>query len=85
MAEEFSRAVKIAIENDMLRLTYLTSQSSSLRSKMHTDAALVSNDDLLSQLVYIILLAAEDGKSHILYLSSKASKQIVQLITGGNV
>lgn len=66
-------------------LSYGPLNNGSIHLRVYADASFSTNDDLSSQLGYIILLADRDGYCHVLDYSSKKSKRVVRSIMGGEV
>jgi len=52
---------------------------------VYTDASFASNDDLTSQLGYIILLCDKSNRCHVLQYSSRKSKRVVRSIMTGEM
>ncbi|CDF36767.1 unnamed protein product [Chondrus crispus] len=66
-------------------LNFYPLQKDSLHMRVYTDASFAGNDDLSSQLGFIILLCDTSDRAHILEYSSRKSKRVVRSILGGDV
>lgn len=55
----------------------------SIHFRVYSDAAFATNDDLSSQLGYLVMLADKSGKFHLLEYSSNKSKRVIRSIMGG--
>ena len=53
--------------------------------RVYTDASFSGNDDLSSQLGFLILLCDSSNRAHILDYLSRKSKRVVRSILGGEV
>ena len=53
--------------------------------RVYTDASFAGNDDLSSQVGFIILLCDRSDRAHILEYSSRKSKRAVRSILGGEL
>lgn len=82
---EFNKAIKLAKDPAVNGLQFLPLNHTSLVLKVYADAAFSCNDDLSSQIAYIIILCDGEGHAHILDYSSKKSKRVVRSIMGGEV
>jgi len=58
-------------------LSYPPLEQDSIHLRVYADASFSSNDDLSSQLCYIILLCDRDAKFHVLAYSSKKARHVV--------
>ena len=56
-----------------------------LNMRVYTDASFAGNDNLSSQLGFVILLCDSSDRAHILEYSSRKSKRVVRSILGGEV
>ncbi|CDF36525.1 unnamed protein product [Chondrus crispus] len=66
-------------------LTFFPLKKDSLHMRVYTDASFAGNDDLSSQLGFIILLCDSSDRAHLLEYSSRKSKRVVRSILGGEV
>lgn len=66
-------------------LKFAPLQKDTLHLRVYTDASFAGNDDLSSQLGFIILLCDSSNRAHILEYSSRKSKRVVRSILGGEV
>lgn len=82
---ERNRRIKAARDNALNTLRYEQLDISSLELRVYADASFASNNDLLSQLGFIILLCDRSNKCNVLDFSSKKSKLIVRSIKAGEV
>jgi hypothetical protein len=55
----------------------------SLKIKVYADLSFANNEDLTSQLGYIIMLTDKTGKCNILYYSSHKSRRVTGSVLGG--
>lgn len=82
---ELNRGIKEAKSRELKSLRYPPLELESVHLRIYADASFSSNDDLSSQLGWIILLCDEANNCHVLDFSSKKSKRIVRSIMGGEV
>lgn len=80
---EFNKAVNLVEGGSVLTLKYKRLDSDSMRLKMYADAAFATNDELSSQLGYIIILTDKTGTAHVLEYSSKKSEMVIGSTIGG--
>ena len=66
-------------------LHYAPLDKSTLHLSVYAHASFAGNDDLSSQLGFIILLCDKENRSHVLDYSSKKSRRVVRSILGGEV
>ena len=66
-------------------LIYGPLEKNALRLRVYTDASFAKNDDLSSQLGFIILLCDSTNRAHIMDYSSRKSKRVVRSILGGEI
>lgn len=57
----------------------------SLHLRVYADASFATNEDLSSQLGYVVLLCDETDRCHLLDYTSRKSKRVVRSIMGGEV
>ena len=83
--KEFNRAVKHAKATKDLCLRYTKLERESLHLRVYADASFASNDDLSSQLGYVVLLCDAEDRCHVLTYVSKKARRIVRSIMAGEV
>jgi len=83
--KEFNKAVKYAKATKDLVLTYTKLERESLLLRVYADASFASNDDLSSQLGYIVSLCDSEDRCHVLTYRSKKARRIVRSIMAGEV
>ena len=66
-------------------LIYQKLDCESLHLKVYSDSSFANNEDLSSQLEYIVLLCDKSNKCNILHFSSHKSRRIVRSVLGGEV
>jgi len=81
----FNKAVKHAKATKDLFLTYTKLERESLHIRGYADASFASNEDLWSQLVYVVLLCYAEDRCHVLTYTSKKARRIVRIIMTGEV
>lgn len=80
---ELNRGVRLAQKRHPNFLSYRKLELESVHIRVYSDAAFATNDDLSSQLGFLILLADENDRCHIIEYASKKSKRVVRSIMGG--
>lgn len=68
---ELNKAIEYAHNTKDLSLTYGPMDRETLHRRAYSDASFANNDDLSSQLGYIVLLCDGDNNCHVLSYSSK--------------
>lgn len=81
---EFNKATKLSKEYKFAGFLY-RKLGDSLTFKAYADALFAKNDDLSSQVGYVILLCDTSGRSHILDYSSNKLKRFVRSIMRSEV
>jgi hypothetical protein len=66
-------------------LKYRKLDLESLKIKVYADSSFANNEDLTSQLGYIIMLTDKTGKCNILHYSSHKSRRVTRSVLGGEV
>ena len=75
-------AIKRLKSTPALGLTYGKLDENSLHLRVYTDASFGTNDDLTSQLGFLVLLCDKEENCHILDLASKKCKRVVCFTLG---
>lgn len=83
--QELNKATKYARTTGDLMLTYTPLDRATLHLRVYADASFASNDDLSSQLGYIVLLCDRMDRCHVLTYSSKKARRFVRSIMAGEV
>ena len=81
----YNCVIKRLKETDSRCLTFYPLKKDSFHLRVYTDASFAGNDDLSSQLGFIILLCDSLNLAHILGYSNRKSKRVVRSILGGEV
>lgn len=82
---ELNKAIKYAHSTKDLGLTYGPLSRETLHLRAYSDASFANNDDLSSQLGYIVMLCDGDNNCHVLSYSSKKARRVVRSIMAGEV
>lgn len=77
--------IKSAVSDPIRGLRYKPLNIDTIHMRVYADASLRSNDDLSSQLGYLVLLCDKDNRCHILDYGSKKSRRVVRSIMGGEL
>ena len=83
--KDLNKAIKRIQKTKDLSLVYPKLDKRILHLRVYSDASSASNDDHSSQLGYLILLADDANRCHVIACSSKKSKHIVRSIMAGKV
>lgn len=82
---ELNRGIRILKETPNLALFHAPLDGKSLEIRVYADASFSSNDDLSSQVGFIILLCHGYNKCHIIDYSSYKSRRTVKSVMGAEV
>lgn len=82
---ELNHAIRDAHNHPDRGLVYDKLDKDSLHLRVYVDASFASNDDMSSQLGFIILLCDDHNRFHVIELSSRKSKRVVRSIMGGEL
>lgn len=80
-----NKAISGLVNNAKGGLQYIKLTSGKFQLRAYADASFASNDDMTSQLGYLILLCDEDNNCNIIEFVSKKSKRVVRSIMGGEL
>ena len=80
-----NRTIKNLQSTSTQGLIYQKLDCESLHLKVYSDSSFANNEDLSSQLGYIVLLCDKSNKCNILHFSSHKSRRIVRSVLGGEV
>ena len=80
---QINKAVKLVMKTASLCLIYGPLDKTSLQRRVYTDASFARNEELSSQLGFIILLCDASNRAHILDFSCRKSKRVVRSILRG--
>ena len=83
--KELNKAIKHANATKTLSLMYAPLDKETLHLLVYADASFASNDDLSSQLGYIVLLCDGHSRCHVMTYSSRKSRRVVKSIMAGEV
>ena len=81
--KEINKGIKHAKSTKEMVLSYKPLERESLHLRVHADSSFHSNDDMSSQLGYIVLLCDTADQCHVLTYSSKKARRIVGSIVAG--
>lgn len=82
---QLKKAIQYAHNTKDLGLTYGPLDRETLHLRAYSDASFANNDDLSSQLGYIVMLCDGDSSCHVLSYSSKKARRVVRSIMAGEV
>lgn len=82
---KINKAILYTKSTPEICLLYNDLDKSSLHLRVCTDASFAGNEDLSSQLGFIILLCDNKNRTHVLDYSSRKFKRVVRSILGGEV
>lgn len=77
--------IKSAISNPSRGLRYKPLDADTIHMRVYADASFGTNDDLTSQLGYLVLLCDKNNQCHVLDYGSKKSRRVVRSIMGGEL
>jgi hypothetical protein len=80
-----NKVIKHLKSNTSQGLTYHKLEKDSLKIKVYADSSFANNDDLTSQLGYIVLLTDKTNKRNIIHYTSHKSRRVRRSILGGEV
>jgi len=83
--KELNKATKHAKATKTLSPMYSPLEKETLHLFVYADACFASNDDLSSQLGYIVLLCDGHSRCHVMTYSSRKSRRVVKSIMAGDV
>jgi hypothetical protein len=66
-------------------ITYPRLDRTSLRLKVYADSSFANNEDLTSQLGYLVLLTDKNDRCNIIHYSSHKSRRVTRSVLGGEV
>lgn len=81
---ELNNAEKWAREKENQSLKYSSLHKDSEHVRDYTDAAFATNDDLSSQLAYLILFIGGDKNCRFIDFQSRKSQPVVRSVVSGN-
>lgn len=82
---DLNRAIRDAQQNPSRGLTFAKLDIDTVHLRVYADASFASNDDLTSQLGFLILLCDDENKFHVLDHSSRKSRRVVRSIMGAEL
>lgn len=82
---ELNRGIKKVLDTVDVGLKYGRLDFDSLHLRVYADASFATNDDLSSQIGFIVLLCDDSNRCHVLDYSSRKSRRVVRSIMGGEV
>lgn len=80
---ELNKGIRIILRSTDIGLKYGKLKKSELHIRAYADASYATNDDLTSQLGYLVLLCDHSDNCHVLDYASRKSKRVVRSIMGG--
>ena len=83
--KEFNKLVKYLKKTANIGLRVQKLDQGSLHLRVYADASFANNNDLTSQLGYIILLADKFGKCNILHYASYKSRRVTRSVLGAEI
>lgn len=83
--QEMNKSVKYAKATKSLVQTYGPLDREMLHLRVDADASFANNDNLTSQLGYVVLLRDGANRCHVLVYSSKKARRVVRSIMAGEV
>lgn len=83
--QELNKAIKRAKATSGLTLSYTPLDRETLHLRVYADASFADNDDLSSQIGYVVLLCDSSDSCHVLAYSSKKARRVVRSIMAGEV
>ena len=83
--KSFNTTIKHLQKTPERCLQYAPLDKSTLHLRVYAEASFAGNDDLSSQLGFIILLCDKENRSDVLDYSSRKSRRVVRSIHGGEV
>lgn len=85
LIQELNKAVKYAHDTKDLLLTYGPLDRETLHIRADADASFANNEDLSSQLEYIMMLYDGSNNCHLPSYSSKKARRVVRSIMAGEI
>ena len=82
---QINKAIKRLKDTASISLIYGRLEKKSLQLRVCMDASFEKNDDLSSQLGFIVLICDASNRAHILDYSSRKSKRVVRFILGDQI
>lgn len=83
--KELNQGIRVILKSTDVGLRFSRLNLDELHIRAYADASYATNDDLSSQLGYIVLLCDNSNACHVLDYASKKSKRVVRSIMGGEV
>lgn len=82
---ELNQSISIASKSSSRQLVYYPLDKKTLHLRVYADACFANNEDLSTQMGFIILLCDHSNSCHVLDYSSKKCKRVVRSVLGGEV
>lgn len=82
---ELNKGIKIVKNTADQGLTFEPLDKQSIEMRVYADASFATNDDLSSQIGYLVMICDKSNKCHIIDFSSKKSRRTVRSIMAGEV
>ncbi len=83
--KELNKSISHFTNTKSVILQYPELDVGSIHLRAYSDASFATNDDIFSQVGHIILLADQFNRCHVLWFSSKKSREVVRSIRAGEI